>query len=30
MKMAFYYILTISLLITAIKIVAILDPTYWS
>jgi hypothetical protein len=30
MKMTFYYILAISLLITAIKIVTILDPNYWS
>ena len=30
MKMTLYYILAISLLITAIKIVTILDPTYWS
>jgi hypothetical protein len=30
MKMTFLYILAISLLITVIKIVTILDPTYWS
>jgi len=30
MKMTFLYILAITLLITVIKIVTILDPTYWS
>jgi hypothetical protein len=30
MKMTFLYILAISLLITVIKIVTILDPNYWS
>jgi len=30
MKMTFYYILAISLLILEIKIIQVLDPTYWS
>lgn len=30
MKMTFYYILAISLLILEIRIVQVLDPTYWS
>lgn len=30
MKMAFYYILAISLLILEIRIIQVLDPTYWS
>lgn len=30
MKMTLYYILAISLLILEIKIVQVLDPTYWS
>lgn len=30
MKMTFLYILAISLLILEIKIIQILDPTYWS
>jgi hypothetical protein len=30
MKMTLYYILAISLLILEIRIIQILDPTYWS
>lgn len=30
MKMTFYYILAISLLILEIRIIQVLDPTYWS
>ena len=30
MKMTFYYIVAISLLILEIKIIQVLDPTYWS
>lgn len=30
MKMTLYYILAISLLILEIRIVQVLDPTYWS
>jgi hypothetical protein len=30
MKMTFLYILAISLLILEIKIIQVLDPTYWS
>ena len=30
MKMTLYYILAISLLILEIRIIQVLDPTYWS
>ena len=30
MKMTLYYILAVGLLILEIKIVQVLDPTYWS